>query len=106
VIIDKIRSVRLTNGRARWEVTLQAEGGMDSRGCERARVVIRQDRREVYSSPGFAGSPLHATDSDETMRAAIALACHDATHDADDARIQCEWDADALDECAAIRWDL
>lgn len=100
---ERIKSVRL----GRWTVTLYATERTDARGCTGLGWTVREDGKSVARDDGsdlVFGSPLHADDSDETMAAACSLISHCATHDSDDARVECAWDADGMGEAAAMRY--
>jgi hypothetical protein len=58
--------------------TVRETGRTDNRGQTVMSVEVRHGGKLVYMGSGFAGSPLHADDSDDTMAAIVTLACHDA----------------------------
>ena len=78
------------------DVYLIASGGMDSRGQTLMRVRFKAraaskrvlgcptqwGRRVAWETDGFAGSPLHADDSEATMCSAVTLALHCGAEDA------------------------
>ena len=100
---DRLRTVRL----GRFTLSLFATERTDSRGCTGIAWTVRQDGRPVASSTGgdlVFGSPLHADDSDATVAAAVSLIAHCATHDENDNRIPCVWDADAFSDEGAMRF--
>ncbi len=98
----RIRTMRLVGSyQDRWTVTL-----IEPNGYEPAKglgVEIRERGKLVYASWGFRPSPMHAEDSLENMLSTCALACHDATHDDDDRRIDCDWNAEGCDTARCLR---
>lgn len=99
---ERIRTVRLSlSADQRWTVALIEPRHYEPR--KGLGVEIRERGKLVYAEWGFRPSPLCAEDSLESILGACALACHDATHDGDDRRIDCAWDADGLDTARALR---
>jgi hypothetical protein len=106
--MERIRTVRLSNGSTRWALSLYDTGRTDSRGQSRLAYRVSENGRKVAKSTDehdtVCGSPMHADDSDATVAAACALIAHCASHDSDDRRIDSEWDAEGFSEAAALRW--
>ena len=99
---SRIRTLRLALSRGdRWTVALIEPRTYDPR--KGLGVEIRERGKLVYAQWGFGPSPMHAEDSLESMLSACALACYDATHDEDDKRIDCAWDAEGCDTARALR---
>ena len=98
----RIRTMRLALSREnRWTIALIEPRTYSPH--KRLGVEIRERGKLVYASWGFGPSPMHAEDSLESMLSACALACYDATHDEDDKRIDCAWDAEGCDTARAYR---
>lgn len=101
---EKVREVRLQDGWHRWRVRL--EEVLDERPSRRGLALrIFEDRKEVYLGWGFRAGACTSEDSDEAMASFIALACHAATHDENDRRVEVPWDAEGLADAAYLRWE-
>ncbi len=75
--MDVIRRLRFRTGRARYSLTVWDTHRRDHRGQSVLgyELVMRDPRETVFRGEDFAGSPLHADDSDATMGALLSFLC-------------------------------
>jgi len=92
----------------KWTVSLYETPHVDHHGKSGIRVTVHEGEVLVYDTGAQPGGLVYVpsgqtVDGDRSVFSAIALCCHDATHDSDEEPRDAGWDAEGLSEMAACQ---